>query len=177
MHPASLELEALLAQCTIERGRSGGPGGQNRNKVETLIIITHDPTGIEAHAGERRSQRENRSVAVRRLRLALAVEVRALVDRARGRAMLAALDTGEGSPLWRERTRSGRIVCNPDHWDFPALLAEALDHAADCEGDLARAAERLGVSTSQMLKLLREHPPALAGLNAQRVRHGLRPLR
>ena len=69
MHPAALEVDALLAECEVGRGRSGGPGGQNRNKVETLVIITHLPTGITVHAGERRSQSQNKSVAVMRLRM------------------------------------------------------------------------------------------------------------
>ena len=75
-HPATLDAEALLAECEVGRGRSGGPGGQHRNKVETLVLLTHRPTGIEAHAGERRSVRDNTRVAVFRLRLALARGVR-----------------------------------------------------------------------------------------------------
>ncbi|MBL8758453.1 MAG: peptide chain release factor-like protein, partial [Phycisphaerae bacterium] len=66
-HPACLADKDILKQCRIGRGRAGGPGGQNRNKVETLVIITHLPSGLEAHAGERRSQGENKTVALRRL--------------------------------------------------------------------------------------------------------------
>ena len=72
-HPAALDDEELLGQCSLGRGRSSGPGGQHRNKVETKITIKHTPTGISAQAGERRSQGENKRVAVFRLRTALAV--------------------------------------------------------------------------------------------------------
>src|SRR5690606_15091114 len=78
-HPATLSDEDLLKECQIGKGRSSGPGGQHRNKVETQVTITHLPTGVTARAGERRSAEENKRVAIRRLRLALAVEVRTVV--------------------------------------------------------------------------------------------------
>lgn len=164
-HPATLAEEALLEQCGTARGRSGGPGGQHRNKVETKITLTHTATGVAAQAGERRLASENARVALRRLRLALAVAVRAPVK------------TGDArSALWLERCRAGKVVCNPDHWDFPALLAEALDMLESCRWDPHRAAVRLECTSSQLIKLLKDHPPALARLNAERAakgKHGL----
>lgn len=176
-HPACLPDEQLLAQCAIGRGRSGGPGGQNRNKVETLIELTHTPTGVQAHAGERRSQMENRGVALRRLRLALAVAVRTTVP------------SGEvGSGLWKSRRRAapknanagsppkgrwtgggaGLLELNPDHHDYPAILAEAMDVLAASGWDPKKASLRLDISASQLTKLVREHPPAMLAWNRER---------
>lgn len=148
----------MLRQCEVGRGRGSGPGGQHRNKVETQITITHAATGIRAQAGERRSQNENKGVAVRRLRLLLAVEVRS-----------GAPAREVGSSLWRSRTGSGRIACNPEHEDYPALLAEALDVIAAAGWDAKRAALRLGVTASQLVKLVKDHPAALVRWNRERA--------
>lgn len=167
VHPASLGETELLAQCEIGRGRSGGPGGQNRNKVETKVIITHLPTGIEAHADERRSQKENRSVAIFRLRLTLAREVRVGVKIGEVR-----------TELWRSRCdASGQIACNPKHEDYPTLLAFALDVIAAAGWDVKKASFRLCCSMSQLAKLVKDEPHSWAKLNAERVSRGLRALK
>jgi hypothetical protein len=169
-HPASLGLEELSSQCEFRTTRRSGPGGQNRNKVETAVILTHRPTGIVAEAAERRSQIENRREALFRLRLKLALEVRSPV--------VIDLDAGYApSDLWRSRLRGGKVVVNPEHDDFPALLAEALDVLAACKHDARRAADELGCSSTQLVKLLAAEPRALAWLNARRAEAGLHPLR
>lgn len=165
-HPATLDDDALLRQCVLTRGRSTGPGGQHRNKVETLVELLHEPTGIEAHAGERRSVRENTPAAVCRLRLALGVRARCPVPAGDVR-----------SALWRARcTPAGRIVCSPEHRDYPSLLAEALDMIDACDLDVKKASARLECSSSQLIRLVKDHPPAFVWLNAARAGAGLHAL-
>ena len=71
-HPATIDEEILARDCEILTGRVGGPGGQHRNRVDTAVWVMHTPTGIEAQASERRSQIENKRMAMRRLRRKLA---------------------------------------------------------------------------------------------------------
>lgn len=162
-HPAALPPEALLSQCQLERTRGSGPGGQHRNKTETAVRLTHTPTGVTAQAGERRSQVENRRVALRRLRINLALHVRSEVG-------------DEPSEVWQSRRQGGRIAVNPRHEDFPALLAEALDCIDASKHDITRAAKCLGVTTSQLIKLLKLEPHAHHQVNADREQRGLKPL-
>ena len=173
-HPACLDDDDLLRSCEVGRGRAGGPGGQHRNKVETLVTITHRPTGMEAHAGERRSQIENKGVAVFRLRLMLATQSRAAPPRPRG---LEAVDGPWTSALWRSRLVGGRIKCNPVHRDFPSMLAEAMDVLADAGWEAAPAALRLGTTPTQLTRFIAAHPPAFVQMNGERAKRGIHPLR
>lgn len=166
IHPAALPVDELLRDCEVRRTRRSGPGGQHRNKVETAIVLNHLPSGIAAEASERRSQAENQQRALFRLRLKLALALRTPVS----------AETPP-SPRWQARVRKGRLAVNPEHDDFPALLAEALDHLTAAEFDLPTVAAHLGVSSSQLINLLRREPAALQQLNVERSRRGLRPMK
>ena len=54
-------------QLKIEKMRSSGPGGQNVNKRETAVRITHKRTGLSVTAQEERSQYLNKKLALSRL--------------------------------------------------------------------------------------------------------------
>jgi hypothetical protein len=166
VHPAALAIERLLADCEIRRTRRSGPGGQHRNKVETAVLIEHRPTRVSAEASERRSQSENRNVAIFRLRLRLSVEVRRAVPV----PFIA-------SALWQTRCRGGKIAVNSAHTSFPAILAEALDVVAACENDVKRAAEMLACTASQLTKLLQQEPRAIQAVNVARTKQGLHKLK
>ncbi len=188
-HPAALPIDELLADCRVDRTRGSGPGGQHRNKTETAIVITHLPTGVRGEASERRSQGENLAQAKFRLRLELALAVRSakgvgshlpretLLEESSRQRQKAPDTVALPSPLWRSRIVGERIVISPTHDDFPAILAEALDCLAAEEWSATMAAAWLGISTSQLVKLLKQEPRALGLLNAEQAAKGLRPFR
>lgn len=182
-HPALLAPEVLMRHVTKTHGTGRGPGGQNRNKVQTAVLLTHGATGITARASERRSIAENFPVAMRRLRLNLAVLVRCPVPAGEAR-----------TAMWMQRCseqgkHAGLIRVSEHHEDFPAMLATSLDvlwaggalggaieSKLDHTLDHKFAATRLVCSATQLVKLWALHPPALVWVNGHRAAKGLRPL-
>lgn len=124
-------------------------------------MLTHRATDISAEANERRSQHENRRVALGRLRINLAIAHRGQLGLQPAR-----------SELWQSRCQYQRIRVSTEHADFPALLAEALDRLAACDFDIKAAAKFLECSSSQLIKFLKAEPRALQLVNDARVASG-----
>lgn len=154
----------LLAECELHIHRTGGPGGQHRNKVETAIRLIHRPTGVTVTAGETRSQHENKARALARLREALAIGFR-----------MPPPDTIEwpasACPI------GGRLRVSDHNPGLAEALALVLDFFAAAGGSPAAAAERLGISSSSLTKLLADHPRAWVEANRIRAEAGAMPLR
>lgn len=163
-HLVELSNEKLLEQCSVKRTRGSGPGGQHRNKVETAIVITHLESGITGEASEKRSQDDNKVVAIKRLRQNLAIHIRAKRTKQLGEVV-------------QKRIRSKKISVNTNHGDFPVLLAESLDRLHENEFDISRASEELHCTNSQLLKFLKQLPAAFEYFNQQRQTRDLPRLR
>ncbi len=154
----------LLAECEIHYHRTGGPGGQHRNKVSTAVRLNHRPSGITVTGTERRSQQENRLHALRRLREALAVYTRAPLAE---------------KPAWPPTVQisEGRLHVNPHNPAIYHVLGLVLDVIFTYGGSTRDAAAYFGVTPTSLTRFLAEHPKAWAEANRIRAERGTRPLR
>jgi hypothetical protein len=162
--------DALIAQCEVDRYRASGPGGQHRNKTDSAVRLRHKPSGVTAIGEDSRSQLENKMHAVRRLRSAIALDVREPVKLEGFVAgpRLAALVAG-GTPPLGARTR-----LTGEYW---AAIAELLDLLVAGSLEIGTTAQRLGITTGAMSKLLLHDDQVARAVNDLRRGAGMRPLR
>lgn len=155
--------EQLLAQCAVDTYRASGPGGQKRNKTSSAVRLRHGPTGIIVIAEESRSQHENRAKALRRLRRALYLHLRE--------------PPNPQDESWQSAMCDGRLEVthrDPRYWPIVGI---ALDALYSEEGRVRDAAQRLGITTGNLLQLLEMDPRAWQQANVFRARFGHKPLK
>jgi hypothetical protein len=162
--------DALIAQSEVDRYRASGPGGQHRNKTESAVRLRHKLTGVSAIGEDSRSQAENKVHAVRRLRSAIALGVREPVqlDGFTPSRRLAAFVAAGTAPLGAKTRQTG------EYW---TAIAELLDLLVAGNLEIGTTAQRLGISTGALSKLLLHDDLVGRAVNDLRRAKGMRPLR
>ncbi len=162
--------DALIAQCEVDRYRASGPGGQHRNKTESAVRLRHRATGVTAIGEDSRSQLENKLHAVRRLRAAIALDVREPValEGFTPSSRLVAFVAAGTAPLGAKTRLTGT------YW---AAIGELLDLLVAGALEIGTTAQRLGVTTGALSKLLLHDDQVARTVNDARRAKQMRPLR
>ncbi len=162
MNPQDLRTstdERFLADCQVETFRGPGPGGQKRNKTSSAVRITHKLTGLNAVAGESRSQAQNRANALRRLRLRVVIELRQPID-------LGTFSLPIGFSLKVSERNAA----------YPQVVGLVLDVLSACEWETGSARMALGVGSRPFTRFLRDDPELWIVVQSERAARGLRTL-
>ncbi len=159
---------ALLKQCDVDHYRVSGPGGQKRNKTSSAVRLRHRPTQLAVTATEDRSQHVNKARAVRRLRAAIALNVRTALD----------LDGYKRSELLSSCVSAGGRLCvGRRDQRYNSAVCEILDILASCGARVSTTAGFTGVSTANLVKFIRDDPQLRRRVNRIRTEAGVKPLR
>ena len=169
LHPSLLPADVLLSQSELRTQRRSGPGGQHRNKTSSGVFLHHRPTGVVAEATERRSQADNRVMALARLRYRLALEIRTT-------SLLDATDLPAEEEELRQRMHGSKLRLSDRNEEKPAVLALLLNDLHAAGGQPSMVARLWGTSTSSLVRIVKSHAPAFVLLNSFREHHRRAPL-
>ena len=136
--------------CTLDFFKSSGAGGQHRNKTSSAVRVTHKETGLSAEDCTERSQHRNRSNAVQKLKLLIALNIRQ--------------SSGNDLP---------RMECSLSAPDYPLFVAQVFDILEACGYDHKNSAARCGISSSAFLKKLFRDPTVWQEFSRRREALGL----
>jgi len=158
--------EELTRQCEVDTYRASGPGGQKRNKTSSAVRLRHAPSGQLVIAEESRSQHENKARALKRLRMAIALNCRAEF----------ALTDGPPGVFKAHQRDNGSLEISTRSADFPICVALALDALTTTKGRVKDAATLLGMGTAALSELLTCDGKVMEQSNRIRMEYGLKRL-
>lgn len=152
--------ETLLRACSLQGYQGSGPGGQHRNKTNTGVLLRLAPFNLEIRCCEERSALRNREIALRRMRLALALHCR---------------EVPPPVPAFTFPGSNGRV--QPTNPGYATFIADCLDRLQLAEGDVAPVAQVWALSSSALIRLFFADKAVLEAVQKIRAQHGKPVLR
>lgn len=178
MHPLSslLELEAkiLLKKCICSYFQSSGAGGQKRNKVKSSVRLqlnlqnpiteNSNPIELTVTATESRSSEQNLHKALHKIRLSLALT-------------LSTQHSSTEVLVFPNNWPPFRYPVKESHPDLPRIAYRVLSLFVIHQGKIKETAQKLGTSSSTLVKFLYAHKLIWESALACRVQFSLSPLK
>ena len=150
----ALNDEGFLKKCSLSFFKATGRGGQKKNKTSSAVRLVHIPTKLSATSSDSRQQSSNKLYALRRLKLALAIQVRLPPKK------------------WSQQEK-----INEKNPAFALFIASLLDIFDSCNWSLAQSAKFCNLSTNQLAKICLHHTVLLTCINQQRKKRNLPAIR
>lgn len=146
--------EELLSLCKTDHFIATGKGGQKRNKTSSAVRLTLKDTSISATASDDRQQSVNKLRALRRLRIAIALELR------------------EEPVSW-----SGQLDMNTKNSNYPQFIASLTDHLSSRNWQVSEVAKAFNVSTGKLIKIIAKDDSFWQYVNTERQKAGHKVLK
>lgn len=146
----TMDDHALSGMCEISFCKGSGPGGQKRNKTSSAVQLHLRGTEISAGDCTERSQIRNRSNALKKLKMQIAMKYR-----------LPRTEAPE------------HMECSMNSDYYALFAAQLLDIIEQCSFDHRKTAEICGISPSALLKKIYRDPLLWQFFQAERKLFGL----
>jgi len=146
----------LLKECEVSAYKGSGPGGQHRNKTNSGVKLKISGS-LETYSCDDRSAHVNKLLALKKLRLKIALQIR---------------EKPAPQIPFPFPGANGKI--SQDNALYPQFIADVLDRIHFCQGDLSEAAKIWGLSKSALNKIILQDKKVLEAF--QKIRSAASPM-
>ena len=146
----TMPVDEFCRCCTVSLFKASGPGGQHRNKTFSAVRLQLNGSALSAEDCTERSQLRNKSNAVKKLKMKLALSVRVLPS-----------------------LPPERIECSLTADDYPLFAARLFDLLWEHDFDYRAVAAVCSISPSALLKKIARDPLLVQEFSKQRAEREL----
>ena len=150
----ALSEEELVKLCKTDHYIATGNGGQKRNKTSSAVRLTLKDSNISVTASEDRQQSVNKKRAIRKMRIAIAMEMR------------------EEAKAWQ-----GQLDMNPKNAQYPLFVAFLTDSLFEHNWQVSEVAKSMDISTGKLIKIIAKDDTLWQYVNKERQKNGYKPLK